>query len=1017
MNFDKAIWKAKLKFNNLRQKATVWGVDSIYSLCIAATLWPALDALFSGDPFLAMEVGAAIGSDLIKGHLKALRGIPKEQQVPYLQEAVEENPDLRQDVEDLMGELSALTIALNQNAADRDWLEEKLNAELAQWGQTIEVEDRSINVQGDINSSIANTGDNPVFHVTIVKKQEKLDTLTDPLTLDRAQGEAARQDYLQQLYCHCQDLSLDIFGEADTQAARVKLDDVYIELFTTTLKDPEKIKEEEEGLINNRLKEENRLSAWEAAQRSNHLVFLGDPGSGKSSFAKRLLGRLCQVELGELSPLEGFPMGLTPVLVNLRDLVPALQKDTLPETTRTRKRALQDLILKQVAQDVKSEHRTPGFEEGIRQALLRGECFLVLDGFDEVPQALRGVVREAVGAILSFNPQRVLVTCRIRSYTGEAVLSGFNAHTLAPLEKPQIEKFCQDWYRRQSELKRVLVKDFEDKAEDFFQAAISDEKLQELAENPMLLTTMAIVHQKNTRLPPERVKLFKEVVIILLFNWQGHHGNEHLKESLRLLLADEGKLLRAVKHLAYAAHQAGQDEKEEKEAADLPRKLARDILEDHHVESAQVAEDFLDYIDERSGILIGRGGELGKPHTYAFPHRFIQEYLAGCHLASKENPYTMTDQFRALAEEGDFWDEAALLAFEELKHNRTSLALWFLADELVKDCDLENPCHQRQVMWSGQIANLIGRKTLEQGGRRGSRYLGTLESKLLTAAQGTLLNPAERAEAADALDGLGYISEDLYSFVEIPGDDKVSTFWIGKYPITNRQYARFLTPENFSNPKLWIDLPDLDAKGQQQGTLGEEGWRWLEDEINGKDVLKPRYWDSLRFGQNRSCAPVVGISWYEAMAYARWVQRQWDQLQEVDQNQAVKPGLIRLPVEVEWEKAAGGIADDRYACDRPGETTDREKLTKYANTDESGIGRSTPVWTYPQGKSHPYGLFDMTGNVWEWGANRYSSESGPRVVRGGSFLINHVTARCAFRYRLSPDFWDFNIGFRLCLRP
>jgi formylglycine-generating enzyme required for sulfatase activity len=469
-----------------------------------------------------------------------------------------------------------------------------------------------------------------------------------------------------------------------------------------------------------------------------------------------------------------------------------------------------------------------------------------------------------------------------------------------------------------------------------------------------------------------------------------------------------------VEHLAFEAHRVG---KGDKEAADLPRKLARDILEDHHLESVQLAEDFLNYVDQRSGILIGRGGEPGKPHTYAFPHRFLQEYLAGCRLASQQDPYEMVVQFRAIAEEGDFWDEAALLAFEELKHNRTSAALWFLADELVKDCDLENASHHRRVMWSGQIANLIGKKTLEDGKSRGQSYLNTLKPILRQTAQSALLNPVERAEAADGLDGLGYVPEDQYTFVEIPGGEQLPTFWMGKYPVTNRQYARFLTPANFSDESLWVDLPDLDASGRPVGTLGEEAWRWLQEKMKDEDVLTPRYWYDRRLGRARPGAPVVGVSWYEAMAYARWLARQWDKLAEAKQNPGLRPQTIRLPVEGEWEKAVGGTANDRYAWDKPGEVSDREKLITCANTRESGIGRTTPVWTYPQGQSHPYGLWDVTGNVWKWQANRYRPDERARVVRGGSCNSDQIFARCSLRFTNYPDLWYYDCGFRLCLRP
>ena len=1005
MDFNIAIWKAKLQFDNLRQKATALGVDSIYGLCIAASLWPALEALKSGDINAILGVGAAIGTSLVANHLEDLKNTPPSEHPTYLAKTIKNDEGFRQDVRKLLTELDSLSIALSQNENDSVWLEEKLNEELAQWCQAIEV-DRSIHVHGEINEAIFNTGDYPVFHVTIMEKQEITYPPPNPLAAEQARKETARQEYLKQLYNHCQELPLEKFGEANTYSARVKLDDVYIELFTTTPRDPEKARKSN---INN----ENYLSAWEAAQKSELLVILGDPGSGKSTFAKRLLGRLCLAEMGQIPTLDGFPSGMTPVLVNLRDLVPELQGVAFPQNSRERKRRLQNLILKQAINDVESEYRTPEFLDGMSRAITTGTCFLVLDGFDEVPQSLRGLVREAVAAILVFRPLRVLATCRIRSYTGQAILNAFKVHSLAPLGIDQIRRFCHDWYECQSELNRISSIDCLDKAENFIKAATDDEKLRELAGNPMLLTTMAIVHQKETHLPPERVKLFQEVVKILLFRWQKHHGNEHLKGSLSKLLADESMLLRSIEHLAYAAHRAG---KGDKKAADLPRKLFRDILEDQYLGAAQLAEDFLDYIDQRSGILIGRGGEPDKPHTYAFPHRFLQEYLAGCHLASEQDPYVMVNQFKAIAEEGDFWDEAARLAFEELKHNRTSSSLWYLADELVKDCDLNNPCHQRLVMWSGQIANLIGRKTLEEGGNRGKRYLNKLEPMLLKTAQEILLNPMERADSADALDSLGYEPEDLFKFIEIPSDNQSYNFWIGKYPVTNLQYERFLVPKNFSNRSLWIDLPDYSETGQVKGTIGVEGWCWLQDNIASEKILFPSHWNNPGLGKKRHCAPVVGISWYEAMAYGRWLQKNWFCLIEAKQNNGLTPKFICLPIDYEWEKAAGGISNNRFSWDKPGENSNLEKVIMCANTDESYIRSTTQVWLYPQGQSYPYGIFDMCGNVEEWQAVPHEDALDCRVLRDGSFNSPPDLARCVIRHWSKPNSRNSTeFGFRLCL--
>ena len=1013
MNFNKEIWQAEIRtlVTDLPKKAVEWGVESIFGLCIAATLWPALEALRSGDVSAIMAIGTVIGSDLIKDHLLSLKNKPKEEQPNYLAKLLEEDQALRQDVQKLLVEFDTLSMVINESSTDdRAWLEEKLKRELDKW-------DKGIRIEGNLEKGFANTGDFNTFHVSIVEKQEihhNYFSTPNPLKVEAEREEIERQHYLRQLHKHCQDLLLVPLGEEETSAATVKLDDVYIDPNTTTPRSNQKDKKTANNLIEHR--DRDVFSAMEVAQKYDRLVILGDAGSGKSTFAKRLLGLIAHCEYQGDKGLTGIPAGLLPVLVNLRDLVPALQKTRLSDDTQQRKSALAELVMAQAAADVEVLYKTPEFAGGIHRAITSGACYLVLDGFDEVPQNMRGLMREVVAALLTFDIQRILVTCRIRSYSGKAVLEAFSAHTLADLTTEQINKFCQDWYHRQSEMGRVLIREHDNKADDFFQAATGDEKLRELAGNPMLLTCMAIVHQKETHLPPERVKLFQKVVIILLFRWQKHHGNQHVDETLQALLKDEDTILRAIEHLAYEAHRVG---KGGKEAADLPYKQARDILEKNYIKSADLAGMFLDYVDQRSGILNGRGGEPGKPISFAFPHRFLQEYLAGCYLAGAPDADQMVDQFMEIASEGDFWDVAALLAFEELKYNRPTSALRTLAFELLADPVLEKSCHHRLIFWSGQIANLIGKASFASSRVRGEAYLENLQPSLLKVAQGIQLNPVERAESANALDGLGYKPEDLYEFVKIPGDTKLLTFWLGKYPVTNLQYERFLALENFQNEELWCHFPDYDHKGNLIGDTGDEGWQWLQRLLKNKSqvVLYPRYWNDLRFGNSPRTAPVVGISWYEVNAYCHWLGDNWQTLSEAEKNPTLQPGAVCLPLETEWKKAAGGTANDRFPWDKAGAESDRETALHSANTTESGIGRKTPVWTYPQGKSLPFELYDMAGNVWEWQSNKSDKDSRFRVLQGGSFNSYQDDACCAFRGGGIPVNRVFDIGFRLCLRP
>jgi formylglycine-generating enzyme required for sulfatase activity len=280
-----------------------------------------------------------------------------------------------------------------------------------------------------------------------------------------------------------------------------------------------------------------------------------------------------------------------------------------------------------------------------------------------------------------------------------------------------------------------------------------------------------------------------------------------------------------------------------------------------------------------------------------------------------------------------------------------------------------------------------------------------------------------RALAADVADELGYVLRDLYTFLPI-ADSPTPNLHMGKYLVTNAQYDRFLIPENFQNKELWCDFPKFDENSKDMNeTWGEAGWKWLQEAQKDEEekILYPRYWRDPRFGVSRRNAPVVGISWHEASAYCKWLYENWDDLEEGKQGLA-KPKSVRLPTETEWAFAAGGEEPEgRYAWDKKGSVTKQEEISRFANTSESRINRTTPVWMYPQGES-PHHILDMSGNVWEWQANIRNYEIGKekiegRGLRGGSWFGNGSLARVSFRYGVLPGNWYGDIGFRVVVFP
>ncbi|MGQ9628076.1 MAG: SUMF1/EgtB/PvdO family nonheme iron enzyme, partial [Anaerolineae bacterium] len=217
---------------------------------------------------------------------------------------------------------------------------------------------------------------------------------------------------------------------------------------------------------------------------------------------------------------------------------------------------------------------------------------------------------------------------------------------------------------------------------------------------------------------------------------------------------------------------------------------------------------------------------------------------------------------------------------------------------------------------------------------------------------------------------------------------------ISRYPITNAQYEMFVKAGGYAERRYWT----------------EAGWRWKGDRIEPDRPGQP---------YNLLNHPVVYVSWYEALAFCRWLTDYLRERGEIGEGEEV-----RLPSEAEWEKAARGTDGREWPWGNKFDSA----LCNMAGT---GIGATSAVGIFPAGKS-PYEVLDMAGNVWEWTrsisrAYPYSPKDGRenleagadvfRVLRGGSFNFYHDYVRCAFRGGGNPGVRGDGYGFRVVLSP
>jgi len=210
------------------------------------------------------------------------------------------------------------------------------------------------------------------------------------------------------------------------------------------------------------------------------------------------------------------------------------------------------------------------------------------------------------------------------------------------------------------------------------------------------------------------------------------------------------------------------------------------------------------------------------------------------------------------------------------------------------------------------------------------------------------------------------------------------SFYISKYPVTVEQYRVFIKAGGYQQNRYWTDA----------------GWSWRESEAR----INPEYWDDVQW-TGEADLPVVGVSWYEVVAYCRWLSTETGR-------------LYWLPTEAEWEKAARGTDGRLYPWGD-------EFAARLCNTRVSGHNRTVSVLNYISEGESPYGCADMAGNASEWTLSQfrpypYSGQDGReqeegeflRVIRGGSWLKPALRARTVARGMNDPFFADVDVGFR-----
>ncbi len=351
-------------------------------------------------------------------------------------------------------------------------------------------------------------------------------------------------------------------------------------------------------------------------------VVLGDPGSGKSTLLKFL-------------SLSGFSKAIQerykakqdnrlPILVTLR-----LYADELKSRTNL---ALIDYIQENVQGHFNLKSADESFFEYYLES---GQAILFFDGLDELPTPqFKKFVRDQIRTLITINPlNTIIVTSRIVGYENPFKFDNkeFYHTKLTHLQLPEIEQFVKDWYRVRIENR----KERDDNVSDLVRILKDDDysAIRELAQNPLLLTIIALVHRIDAVLPDERVVLYQKCTETLMNTW---HTWKFREKEVKNRGKIERRNRRRMEAIAYWMHcrsgSVGRDQR-----AVIPYSELKNFLTDHiiNVEKSNdpnndpedLADQFIEFIKKKAGLIIEIGDD-----QYSFVHLTFQEYLTASYI-------------------------------------------------------------------------------------------------------------------------------------------------------------------------------------------------------------------------------------------------------------------------------------------------------------------------------------------------------------------------------------------------
>ena len=697
-----------------------------------------------------------------------------------------------------------------------------------------------------------------------------------------------------------------------------------------------------------KMKERPRPVPLEQTLAHTRLVLIGDPGSGKSTFLRL-------IAFNELTRPDAKEAAF-PILLRVSELASHVRNNLNRRDSDGPSNDESPAWLPHFL-GVQSVQRKWKLSAQYFDRQLEIGCLLMVDGLDEASNATE---RETMAALLdnatrAYPKSRFVVTTRPQSYSGKAVLAGFEQRQIADLDSASMEVFLRQWSKAlHADDRRLSEAHFN----ELRMALLSRPDIRRMARNPVMLTALAVVHWNERRIPEQRADLYKSIIGWLSVSRQKRPGRVPAGECVRRL---------AQLALAMQDHPKGRQ-------VQIPRREAAQALAPLALADA---ERFLDEEEVDSGIVVSRGREV------RFWHLTFQEYLAARVLSA--------DPARLIGERTAFLPEqretmlllAGVLSDEGIGIQRVN----DLASGLLGSVSPSLTEQAKCVGLLGAIERDLQPYKYEVSDPRYAKALEAVQG-IFDAKKAAGIDFSDRLDAAEALGQAGdrRLTEDNWIPIEAGpfrmGADKkdgedaldnespvhevyLNAFRIGRYPVTVKEYREFV---------------ESDAYG---------------------DFQEPEDWEEQKQHPNR---PVVGVSWHEAKAYCESVGGRLPTEAEWERAARGVEGR-KYP----WGNDAPDASRANYTEGTPGHPTP-VGLYPAGATPERVCDLAGNVWEWVAD------WYDDRYYVHSPRENPKGPEGGTlRVVRGGSWDSNPRFLRGACRSGSRPGDRGVVIGFR-CVR-